>query len=161
MTPAVRQGAAIERRIVGHEHREIEHVIARIEGTAEMAGNLAARDLSTALRGLLDSLEKTLLPHCEWEDNWCYPEIDRIAGTPWATKLLRFEHHQIRTMTDRLEADWLGLRREPTHRQLMDLRARLYALHAVVSSHVEQEERFLLPLLDAEAPTDTSPLEGD
>ena len=155
-----RQGAAaIERRIVGHEHREIEHVIARIETLAEMAGNLAARDLSTSLRTLLDSLEKSFLPHTEWEDNWCYPEIDRIAGTPWATRLLRFEHRQIRTAIERLEAEWLALRHEPSHRQLADLRARLYGLHALICSHFEQEERFLMPMLDAEAPAD-SVLEG-
>ena len=154
-----RQGAAIERRIVGHEHREIEHVIARIETVAEMAGNLAARDLSTSLRMLLDSLETTFLPHTEWEDTWCYPEIDRIAGTPWATKLLRFEHQQIRAGIERLEADWLALRHEPSHRQLVDLRARLYGLHAVVCTHFEQEERFLMPMLDAESPAD-SVLEG-
>jgi iron-sulfur cluster repair protein YtfE (RIC family) len=161
LTTGQRHGAAIERRILGHEHREIEHVIARIETTAELAGNLAARDLGSALRSLLDAIQKTFLPHTEWEDEWCYPEIDRITGTPWATRLLRFEHQQIRATVQRLEADWLALRHEPSHRQLVDLRARLYTLHALVSSHFEQEERFLMPLLDVEAPTDTSILEGD
>jgi hemerythrin-like domain-containing protein len=150
MATSQRQGAAIERRILGHEHREMEHVVTRIEATAEMAGNLAARDLASALRSVLDSIEKTLLPHLDWEDNFCYPEMDRLAGTPWATRLLRLQHQQIRQFVERLEADWLALRREPSHRQLVDLRARLYGLHALMSAHFEQEERVILPFLDAE-----------
>jgi iron-sulfur cluster repair protein YtfE (RIC family) len=150
MVTSQRQGAAIERRILSHEHREIEHVVARVETTAEMAGNLAARDLAGALRSLLDSIEKTLLPHLDWEDNFCFPEMDRIAGTPWATRLLRLQHQQIRQAVERLEADWLALRREPSHRQLVDLRARLYGLHGLMSSHFEQEEHVVLPFLDNE-----------
>ena len=150
MVTSPRQGVAIERRILSHEHREIEHVVGRIETTAEMAGNLAARDLASALRSLLDSIEKTLLPHLDWEDNFCFPEMDRLAATPWATRLLRLQHQQIRQSVERLEADWLALRREPTHRQLVDLRARLYGLHALMSTHFEQEERVILPFLDAE-----------
>ena len=150
MPTAQRQGAAVERRILSHEHREIEHVVARIETTAEMSGNLAARDLASALRSLLDSVEKTLLPHLDWEDNFCFAEMDRLAGTPWATRLLRLQHQQVRQVIERLEADWLALRREPTHRQLVDLRARLYGLHAVMCSHFEQEERVVLPFLESE-----------
>jgi hemerythrin-like domain-containing protein len=145
-----RQGVAVERRILGQEHREIEHIVGRIETTAEMAGNLAARDLASALRSLLDAIEKTLLPHIDWEDNFCYPQMDRLAGTPWATRLLRLQHQQVRQTVERLEADWLALRREPTHRQLVDLRARLYGLHALMSSHFEQEERVVLPFLDTD-----------
>ena len=145
------QGLAIERRILSHEHREIEHVIPRIETTAEMAGNLAARDLAAALRSLLDAIEKTMLPHLDWEENFCFPEMDRIAATPWATCMLRMQHQRIRQCVERLEANWLALRHEPSHRQLVDLRARLYGLHALVSSHLEQEERMLVPLLDAES----------
>jgi iron-sulfur cluster repair protein YtfE (RIC family) len=152
---------AIERRIISHEHRDLEHVVSRIEATAELAGNLAARDLAGALRSLLDSIQKTLLPHADWEDTWYYPQVDRLAGTPWATKLLRYEHQQIRATVERLEADWLALRREPTHRQLVDLRARLYGLHAVLTSHFEQEERFLIPLIDNESPQEAGSLDEE
>ncbi|MDA8342629.1 MAG: hemerythrin domain-containing protein, partial [Actinomycetota bacterium] len=141
--------AIVERRILSHEHREIEHLVGRIETTAEMAGNLASSDLASALRSLLDAMEKTLLRHLDWEDNHCFPEMDRLAGTPWTTRLLRFQHQQVREALERLEADWLALRREPTHRQLVDLRGRLYGLHAQMSSHLEQEEAVVMPFLDA------------
>lgn len=148
MTAPGRHGSVIERRIIQHEHRDLEPVINRIEATAELAGHLAARDLAPALRSLLDSIRKALLPVLDWEETWYFPEADGLAGTPWATKLLRYEHQQIRTSLERLEADWLALRHEPTHRQLVDLRARLYALHTLIAGHFEHEERSLMPELE-------------
>jgi iron-sulfur cluster repair protein YtfE (RIC family) len=149
MSTDLRRGAEIERRFIEQEHRELASGIARIEDVGGLSGSLAAPDLSAALRSLLDWLGKSLLPHCDWEDSWLYPELDRIAGTPWATRSMRFDHRQIRELIDRLEIDWELLRHEPSHRHLVELRARLYALHALVRSHVEREERFLVPLLDA------------
>jgi iron-sulfur cluster repair protein YtfE (RIC family) len=149
MSSDLRQGAEVERRFIEHEHRELASGITRIEEVAGLSGSLAAPDLSAALRNLLDWLLKAYLPHCDWEDSWLYPELDRIAGTPWATRSMHFDHRQIRELFDRLEIDWELLRHEPSHRHLVELRARLYALHALVRSHVEREERFLVPLLDA------------
>lgn len=157
MSSELRPGAAMERRFLDQEHRELELGIERIEEVAGLAGSLAARDLSHALRSLLDWLERTLRPHAEWEDSWLYPEFDRIGGTPWVTRLMRYEHHQIVELVKRLEVDWEELRHEPTHRELAGLRARLYALHALVRSHFEKEERFLLPLLEG-GPEPSAPL---
>ncbi len=137
-----------ERRILAHDHREIEHLLGHIESTAEIAGNLASPDLASALRGLLDAIQHTLCGHLDWEETVCYAEMDGLAGTPWATRFLRFQHEQIRQSIDRLEADVLALRHEPTHGALVALRARLYRLHALMSAHLEQEEVALTPFLD-------------
>jgi iron-sulfur cluster repair protein YtfE (RIC family) len=149
MSMDLRHGAEVERRFVESEHREMLPGIGRIDDVAGLAGSLAAPDLSASLRSVLDWLHKSFLPHCDWEDSWLYPELDRIAGTPWVTRSMRFDHRQIRELIDRLEIDWELLRREPTHRHLGEIRARLYALHALIHCHVEREERFLVPLLDA------------
>lgn len=151
MSSDLRQGAEVERRFIEHEHREMAPGISRIYEVAGLAGSLAAQDLSAALRSTLDWLERSYLPHCDWEDAWLYPDLDRIAGTPWATRSMRFDHRQIRELVDRLEIDWELLRHEPTHRHLADIRARLYGLHELVKCHLEREERFLVPLLDARA----------
>lgn len=150
MSSELRPGAAVERRFFDQEHRELALGIGRIEEVAGLAGSLAARDLSNALRTLLDWLQRSLRPHVEWEESWLYPEFDRIGGTPWVTRVMRCEHRQIERLIQLLEGDWEELRHEPTHRQLVDLRARLYALHFLVRSHFEKEERFLLPLLGNE-----------
>ena len=143
------QEAVVERRILNHEHREIEHLVGRIEATAEMAGNLAAVDLASAVRSLLDAMEKSLLRHIDWEEDHCFPEMDHLAATPWATRLLRIQHEQVRRALEHLEADWLALQTEPAHRRLVDLRGRLYGLHAQMSSHLEQEEVVVMPFLEA------------
>ena len=140
--------AVVERRTLNHEHREIEHLVGRIETTAEMAGNLAASDLVSALRSLLDAMETTLVKHLDWEDDHCFPEMDRLAATPWATRVLRIQHEQVRQGLERLEADWLALQTDPTHRRLVELRGRLYGLHAQMSSHLEQEEVVVMPFLE-------------
>lgn len=150
MTVELRQGREVERRFLEAEHRDLVPGIARIEETAGLAGSLAAQDLSAALRSLLDWLERPFRSHCDWEDSWLYPTLDGIAGTAWATRSMRFDHRQIQELVGRLEIDWELLRREPTHRHLVDLRARLYGLHALVRAHIEREERFLVPLLDAQ-----------
>lgn len=149
MSTDLRQGAEVERRFIEHEHRELAVGLAHIEEVAGLAGSLSAPDLSASLRRLLDWLARSFLPHCDWEDGWLYPELDRIAGTPWATCSMRFDHRQVRELIERLEIDWELLRHEPTHRHLGDLRARLYGLHALIRCHLEREERFLVPLLDA------------
>ncbi len=149
MSSELRRGAEVERRFIEQEHREMTAGIARVDEVAGLAGSLAAPDLSAALRSVLDWLQRVYLPHCDWEDAWLYPDLDRIAGTSWATRSMRFDHRQIREMIDRLEIDWELLRHEPSHRHLGELRARLYGLHTLIHCHVEREERFLIPLLDA------------
>jgi iron-sulfur cluster repair protein YtfE (RIC family) len=151
------QVAALERHILGRAHRALERVLVRIETTAEVAGTLESTGLSGGVRGLLDELAATLTTHMEWEETVCYPESDRLAATPWATRLLRLQHAQIRTALDQLAADGMALQAGVGHRQVADLRAHLYALHATLSSHLEQEERALLTLLVAE-PAAPAPL---
>jgi iron-sulfur cluster repair protein YtfE (RIC family) len=141
--------AMVERHILDRAHRTLERVLARLESTAEVAGTLGAPELAGMVRTLLDDVDATLRDHMAWEEQVCYPETDRLAATSWATQLLRLQHDQIRRLLDGLRAVDLG-RNEPRQRAVSDLRAQLYALHAVLGSHLEQEERALLGLLTSE-----------
>ncbi len=144
------QVATIERHILSRAHRALERVLVRVETTAEVAGTLEASGLSGVVEGVLDELHATLTTHMEWEESFCFPETDRLAATPWATRLLRLQHAQIRRALDRLAADGVALQAAPGHREVAELRAHLYAFHAIVSSHLEQEERAVLTLLVSE-----------
>ncbi len=141
--------AMVERHILDRAHRILERILARLESTAEVAGTLGAPELAGMVRALLDDVDTTLRAHMAWEEQVCYPETDHLAATPWATQLLRLQHDQIRRLLDGLRAVDLG-RTEPHQRAVSELRAQLYALHAVLGSHLEQEERALLGLLVAE-----------
>lgn len=141
--------ALVERHILDRAHRTLERVLARLESTAEVAGTLGAPELAGMVHALLDDVDATLRDHMAWEEQVCYPETDRLAATPWATQLLRLQHDQICRLLDQLRADDLGWA-GPHQRAVTELRGRLYALHAILGSHLEQEERALLGLLVAE-----------
>ena len=71
------------------------------------------------------------------EEQVCFPETDRLAGTPWATQLLRHQHEQIRRHLGQLRADGLD-RVEPHQRAVLELPAHLYVLRAFVTSHLSR-----------------------
>jgi len=147
MTIRAPERALAERRELCGAHHEIEPILTRIDALAEMAGNLASPDLDEALRVLLDSMAVSLLPHFDWEDATLIPALDPSAGPSSGGHLLRQQHAQIRQGIERLTVSRMALGHEPTHRQLGDLRARLYGLHALLCAHLEQEEDALLPAL--------------
>ena len=151
MMPAAERTAAVqERRILCHEHRSLEPLMTHLEQAAGLVGPLAGIDLAGVLRKTIDEFEKTLLPHLAWEETFCYPEIERLTGTPLSTRYLRLQHGQLRGQLERLEADWLLLRDSPTHPVQVALRGHLHAFHALLGAHLEQEEQVLLPLIDAD-----------
>ena len=153
MTIRAPEHALAERHQLCRAHRDIEPILTRIDALAEMAGNLSSPDLDEALRTLLDSMAANLLPHFEWEEGALIPALDPSDGShpsdglPSGGHLLCQQHAQIRQGLERLAVSRMALRHEPTHRQLGDLRARLYGLHALLYAHLEQEEDALLPAL--------------
>lgn len=157
MTDTARSLSA-ERAFADHEHRDLRPGMDRIHDVAASVGTIAAPDLSIVLLDVLDWFETIVEPHASWEEGWLYPELDRLAGTPWATRLMRYEHQQIRRVVIRLEGDRERLRHEPNHDESVELVGDLFALEALMRSHVEREERFLLPLLDDPSPMGVSAL---
>jgi hemerythrin-like domain-containing protein len=143
-------GDLVEQRFVEQEHREITHGLGRITEVAELAGSLAAPDLSSSVRNLVRWLETTLMPHLAWEDQWLYPRLGERVGSEWPVRLMRFEHVQLRRAVCALEIDLDGLRHEPMHAGLLRLRADLYALDALIRAHLEREDSMVLPALEAD-----------
>ena len=137
-----------EGRFAAHEHRDLSAGIAYIGETIERSRDFTSAELWARLHHTMGWLEHELKPHLTWENTWLYPELDAIAGTPWATKLPRFEHHQIGAVIAGLEADsarWLG---HSTPQTDADVVCHLSAVRALIAAHIEREDRFLLPLLD-------------
>lgn len=140
-----------ERDFVEHEHRELARDLDRINEAGMLVGTNEA--LSLAALDILHWVEAVLEPHAKWEDRWLYPEIDRRAATAWATKLMSFEHVQIRDAVHALAKARARFHEAPTSVGGIALRARLFALEAILRAHVAREERFLIPLLDAGTPS--------
>jgi hemerythrin-like domain-containing protein len=139
----------VERDFLEHEHRELVPGLNRIHDVACSVGSIPTIELSRALREVMAWIDHVLRPHTAWEEGWLYPELDVRAGTPWATRLLQFEHRQIRDMTSRVDEDHTRLfavgRIEV---EASSVRCHLFGLEALLRAHVEREERFLLPLLE-------------
>lgn len=143
-----RGGTTAEHAFAEHEHRDLAPGIDRIHEAACAAGSVAPADLTRLVLGVIDWIQTVLRPHAAWEDAWLYPEIARRAGSPWATKLMTFEHDQILEIARKLEIDRESLRHERAHGAVVEVRGHLFALEAVLRAHIEREERFLLPVID-------------
>jgi len=140
----------VEGRFVQEEHQRLRAGLAGLEQTIDDAHRLSRPELSDRIHRILQWVRRDVLPHAAWEDAWLYPQLDRGAGTPWATRVLRFEHAQINECAGHLEDAAQALR----ERWSMELAFRVVScisrLDALVSAHVAQEERFIQPLLDTE-----------
>jgi hemerythrin-like domain-containing protein len=146
-----RGGTTAEYAFAEHEHRDLTPGIDRIHAVARAVGSIAPSDWSSAVLDVIDWVETVLRPHAAWEDAWLYPEIAGRAGSPWATKLMTFEHRQILELARKLEADRDLLGREPGRDERLEMQGYLFALEALLRAHIEREERFLIPLLETPA----------
>ena len=141
-----RMGTIPEHDFASHEHAEMRRGIESILEAARL--HVSNDELSTAALGVMHWVDHVLEPHAQWEDRWLYPEIDERAGTPWATKLMTFEHQQIRDAAQAVATARLALREHGSTAAVIELRGRLFALDAVLRAHMAREERFLIPLFD-------------
>jgi iron-sulfur cluster repair protein YtfE (RIC family) len=151
MAPSSTDGKQVIRSFVEHEHEELRPGVDRIHEAACELNSLPADQMSAHVAGVLHWVERTLKPHMAWEESWLYPQIDDRARTPWATRLIRYDHQQILRRAERLESSRVHLEHGPAHEASIEARSDLFALEALVRAHIEREERFLLPLLDGDA----------
>ena len=149
MSLAEGRAASAVRRTWRQEQHEIAQVVARMTQAADGAGDVLAALGGGRARGLLDAIEQHVLPYLDWEEAICHPVIDRVAGTPLASRLLRLHLKQVRGRIVRIETDWATLRPAPTRRELREMRAHLRDLAAALCAHLEQEDRVIRPMFGA------------
>ena len=151
MTTMVR-GDAAERSFVLHEHHELTRGLIAAHDLACDAPRIATPELTERLIHVMRWFDHTMRPHLAWEETWLYPEIERRAETTWLTRLLAADHAAMRTAADRLHADHDRLILGGAHPAAIEIAGHLFALEALIRAHTEREERFILPLLENEAP---------
>jgi iron-sulfur cluster repair protein YtfE (RIC family) len=139
----------VEGRFVQEEHQRLRTGLCAVEETISDAHRLSRPELADRVHRALEWLRRDVLPHAAWEDAWLYPQLDRGAGTPWATRVLRFEHLQIAEVAAQLEVDAQALRERWTIELAFSIVARLSRVDALIAAHVAQEERFVLPILES------------
>jgi iron-sulfur cluster repair protein YtfE (RIC family) len=151
MTSLRTEGGTAIRSFVEHEHHELVAGIDRIHEVACELPTLGVNQMSVRVGGILRWVDQTLKPHMAWEEEWLFPTIDERAHTPWATRMIRFDHRQIAQQAERIASHRGRLEHGPTSEATTEMRSDLFALEALLRANAEREERFLLPLLELEA----------
>jgi iron-sulfur cluster repair protein YtfE (RIC family) len=138
------------RSFAEHEHEELARGIERIHEVVADLPSISVDRIAGRVDGVIRWLDETLQPHMSWEDTWLFPQIDERAQTPWATKLVRFDHRQIVRQAQHLAMHRRALVGGPSHEATAEIRTDLIGLEALLRANLEREEEFLLPLLDQE-----------
>jgi len=139
---------AIEARFFEDEHRRIRAGVAVLQQALVDADRLGRLDALERLTRVVIWLRRDLLPHAAWEEAWLYPRLDRATGSPWTTRALRIEHQQIRELATNLDREFDELNGHWNQHIVIELVAALARLEALITAHLVQEDRFVLPLLD-------------
>ena len=138
----------LEARFFEGEHRRIRTGLAVLQQAVADADHLGRLDAMERLTRIVIWLRRDLLPHAAWEEAWLYPRLDREAGSPWTTRALRAEHQQIRELASRLDHEFDALNEHWNQRIVVEFVAAMARLDALITAHLAQEDRFILPLLD-------------
>jgi hemerythrin-like domain-containing protein len=141
-----------EYKFATHEHRELRAGAGQIHEAADALGWTSNQHAADLIRGVRNWVQTVLVPHAAWEDAVVYPEIERRTGTEWSVKQARYEHYQIERAASQLTPDIEALDGPLTHNDTCEIRGHLLALEALLTAHIEREERFLFPLIAGELP---------
>ena len=135
------------RTFVEHEHEELDAGIERLHELGEVLARLPVDQRTASIQRVLHWVDEEVKPHMAWEESWLFPQIDERARTPWATRLVRYDHRQIVAQAERLHAHCAYGSAFPAP-DSPTLMADLSGLEALLRANIEREEQLLLPLLD-------------
>jgi hemerythrin-like domain-containing protein len=127
------------------EHQHIQEHLGHVhEWVSRLASETPAAQRATA-QNVASFFEKHIKPHAEWEEQFLYPLVDRIAGTSTYafTTTMRYEH--------RIVGRWIAELRAEADKAAFDpafFARRTDNLLGLVWAHFEEEEEVLLPLID-------------
>jgi hemerythrin-like domain-containing protein len=142
---------AVEVQLIEQEHRRVRAGLSSLDEAIARGHELGREDAIDRVVKTLAWLRRDLYPHAAWEEGWLYPQLDSIAGTPWATRALRFEHEQIRELATELERTFVAAEKHWTSVESLHLILAMTRLATLVSAHLAQEQWFVEPLLDRAA----------
>jgi iron-sulfur cluster repair protein YtfE (RIC family) len=131
------------------EHQELFPHVDRILQIAEIVGDTTVNEIRNGVEEIYDFLAYHLIPHAQAEDEALYPIVQKVLGSPDATKTMSRDHVEIGRYIDELAILKSGLTSEfLTVAQTRSLRRVLYGVYALVKVHFAKEEEVYLPILD-------------
>ena len=131
------------------EHRELFPEVEGILAAAELVGRASMDEVRLAVDKAYKFLAYGLLPHAQAEDAALYPVVQKVLGSPEATRTMSRDHVEVGRYIEELAALRSGLTgADLTAEQARSLRRVLYGVYALVKVHFAKEEEVYLPILD-------------
>jgi iron-sulfur cluster repair protein YtfE (RIC family) len=126
------------------EHKELIPHIERILEVANSIPEAPAEEIADGVKEVYEFLAYHLLPHAQAEDAALYPVVQRVLGSPDATRTMSRDHVEVGRYIEELAQ----LRQEVSSQNFKALQRVLYGLYALVKVHFAKEEEVYLPLLE-------------
>jgi iron-sulfur cluster repair protein YtfE (RIC family) len=127
------------------EHEELMPHIERILEVATSIPEASLEQLRAGVDGVYEFLADHLLPHAQAEDAALYPTVQKVLGSPDATRTMSRDHVEVGRYIDELAV----LRMDLSPENFKALQRVLYGLYALVKVHFAKEEEVYLPILEA------------
>jgi iron-sulfur cluster repair protein YtfE (RIC family) len=131
------------------EHKELFPFVDQIRQAVERIGDAPVAEILRGVEEVYDFLAHHLKPHAEAEEAALYPVVQKVLGSPDATKTMSRDHVEVGRYIEELatlKKDIGGA--TLTAEQVKSLRRVLYGVYALVKLHFAKEEEVYLPILD-------------
>ncbi len=131
------------------EHQELLPEVERLRLVAEQVGREPVSVVRRGVDQVYEFLAFHLKPHAQAEEAALYPTVQKVLGSPEATRTMARDHVEIGRYIEELAIVKDGLSNAPlSEREAAGLRRILFGLYALVKVHFAKEEEVYLPLLD-------------
>ncbi len=131
------------------EHRELMPKVEHIREVAECLDGTGTCDRRQAIDEVYDFLAYHLIPHAQAEDAALYPTVQKVLGSPEATRTMSRDHVEVGRYIDQLAQVKAGFNgRDFTPEETKALRRLLYGTYALLKVHFAKEEEVYAPILD-------------
>ncbi len=131
------------------EHKELFPSVDRIRQVADLIGEAPMAEIQHGVEEVYDFLANHLKPHAQAEDAALYPVVQKVLGSPDATRTMSRDHVEVGRYIEELEEIRKDLTGSAlTSTQARSLRRVLYGVYALVRVHFSKEEEVYLPILD-------------
>jgi iron-sulfur cluster repair protein YtfE (RIC family) len=126
------------------EHKELIPHIEKILEVADSIPESSLDEMREGVKEVYEFLAYHLLPHAQAEDAALYPTVQKVLGSPQATRTMSRDHVEVGRYIEELAA----LQQELSPKNFKALQRILYGLYALVKVHFAKEEEVYLPILE-------------
>jgi iron-sulfur cluster repair protein YtfE (RIC family) len=126
------------------EHQELIPHIEQIREVADSIPEAPVEQVRAGVNEVYEFLAYHLIPHAQAEDAALYPAVQKMLGSPDATRTMSRDHVEVGRYIEVLAELQQGL----SSQNYKALQRVLYGLYAIVKLHFAKEEEVYLPILE-------------